>query len=58
MTKWSKDAKEFTVKVSDDKKGSLFCRIPKPILDQLGSPTSIKFVILSKNKVSIAAGDK
>ncbi|MGI0073949.1 MAG: hypothetical protein ACREA3_09070 [Nitrosotalea sp.] len=58
MTKWSKDAKEFTVKVSNDKRGSRFCRIPKPILDQLGSPTSIKFVILSKNKVSIEDGSK
>ena len=50
MTKWSKDAKEFTVKVNDDKRGSLFCRIPKPILDQLGSPTSIKFVLGKKIK--------
>jgi len=56
MTKWKKDAREFTVTVSDDKRGSMFCRIPKPILEQLGSPTSIKFVI--GKKITVEAGER
>ena len=45
MPKWSKDATEFTVNVHyDDEKGSQV-RIPKPILEKIGSPDKITFVI-------------
>jgi hypothetical protein len=45
MPKWSKDATEFAVNVhySDDKGTQV--RIPKPLLEKLGNPDRIKFVI-------------
>lgn len=48
MPKWSKDAKEFEVNVhySDDKGTQV--RIPKPILELMGKPDKITFVILGK----------
>lgn len=57
MTRWKKDETEFSVKISDDGSGSLICRIPKPIIDRLGSPSSIKFVISGK-KVIVEGGEK
>lgn len=45
MPKWSKDATEFTVNVfySDDKGSQV--RIPKPVLEKIGNPDKITFVI-------------
>lgn len=51
MTRWKEGEKQFPVKLTSDHKGSTICRIPKPILDQLGSPSSIKFVISGKKIV-------
>lgn len=49
MPKWQKDAKEFTVSVYyDDEKGSLM-RVPKPILEKLGKPDEVTFII--KNNI-------
>jgi hypothetical protein len=48
MPKWNKDTKEFTVNVHyDEEKGSQ-ARIPKPILEKLGKPDKITFVIEGK----------
>jgi len=53
MPKWSKDAKEFSVSVHySDKKGSQI-RVPKPILDRLGKPDKITFLVKG-NKIEIA----
>lgn len=49
MPKWSKDATEFTVNVHyDEEKGSQV-RIPKPILERIGSPDKITFVVDGKD---------
>ncbi len=48
MPKWSKDAKEFTVNVHyDEAKGSQI-KMPKPILEKMGKPEKIKFIIEGK----------
>ncbi len=48
MPKWSKEAKEFTVNVHyDEAKGSQV-KIPKPILEKMGKPDKITFVIEGK----------
>lgn len=52
MPKWKKDATEFIVSVNDDGNGSNICRIPKPIIEKLGQPEKIKFVIDGK-KITI-----
>ncbi|MEM3170734.1 MAG: hypothetical protein QW838_08195 [Candidatus Nitrosotenuis sp.] len=45
MPKWSKDAKEFQVKIHyDDEKGSQI-RVPKPILEKMDNPDKLRFVI-------------
>ena len=51
MPRWKKDAKEFSVSVSNDGSDGLSCRIPKPIGEILGKPDKIKFVISGKNIV-------
>lgn len=56
MTRWKKDEKKFSVKLTDDSAGSSICRVPKPIVDRLGSPASIKFVISGK-KIIIETDD-
>lgn len=49
MPKWRKDAKEFVVSINyDDIRGSQ-CNIPKPVLEFLGNPDKLKFVMTGKN---------
>jgi len=56
VPKWSKDAKEFSVHVHyDNKKGSQV-RVPKPILELLHDPQTIRFVIKGKH-VEVEAGN-
>jgi hypothetical protein len=56
VPKWSKDAKEFTVHVHyNDLKGTQV-RVPKPILEILHDPETIKFVIKGKH-VEIESGE-
>lgn len=57
MTRWKKGEKEFGVSLNNDNAGSLFCRIPKPIVDLLGKPDGIKFLVEGK-KITVVAGDK
>jgi len=61
LTRWKKDAKEFDVRLSKSKnKGgsqSKICRVPKPIIDRLHDPSSIKFVIDGR-KIIVKAGEK
>ena len=57
MSKWKKDAKEFTVAISySDIRGNQ-SYIPKPVIDLLGKPEFLKFVIKRKN-IHVVAGDK
>ncbi|QLH07267.1 hypothetical protein C5F50_09385 [Nitrosopumilus ureiphilus] len=51
LTRWKKDETEFPVKLSFDGTNSMTCRIPKPILELLGEPEGIKFVIQGKRIV-------
>ncbi|WP_428326405.1 hypothetical protein [Nitrosopumilus sp.] len=48
MTRWKKDAKEFSVSLSNDGSDGLSCRLPKPISEMLGKPEKIKFIIRGK----------
>jgi len=45
MPKWKKDAKEFAVSVSYNERRGDQVYLPKPIVDKLGSPEKIVFVI-------------
>ena len=48
MTRWKDGETEFTVKLSDDGRHSTICRVPRPIVNFLGNPTSITFSIQGK----------
>ena len=48
LPKWKKDAKEFAVSVTHHKTRGYQSYLPKPIMELLGKPNSIKFVIKGK----------
>jgi hypothetical protein len=58
MPKWKKDAKEFEVGVNFVERRGYSSSIPKPIMNLLGNPDSIKFVIDKGNKIEIVAGKR
>ena len=50
MTSWAKDAKEFTVYIIPNKaRMTNYSYIPKPILEMLGNPKRLKFVIKDRH---------
>ncbi|MEX0655974.1 MAG: hypothetical protein WD154_00295 [Nitrosopumilaceae archaeon] len=57
MPKWRKNAKEFTVGVNYNETRGYQSSIPKPIVEVLGDPQSITFVI-NGNNVRIVAGNE
>lgn len=48
MPKWKKDETEFPVTVSHHETRGYQAYIPKPLMDFLGNPDSIKFIIKGK----------
>lgn len=48
MPKWKKDAKEFTVSVNFNEDRGYQSSIPKPIIDALGDPKKVTFVMDGK----------
>jgi hypothetical protein len=58
MPKWKKDAKEFTVSVNYNETRGYQSSIPKPIIDLLGEPEQVTFVINGGNIKIIPVTDK
>jgi hypothetical protein len=58
VPKWKKDAKEFTVSVNFNKDRGYQSSIPKPIIDVLGDPEKVTFVIDGKNIRIKVKGEK
>jgi len=58
MPKWKKDTKEFEVGVNYVENRGYSSSIPKPIIELLGNPDSIKFVIREGNKIELFSGKK
>lgn len=56
MPKWKKDAKEFEVGVNYAENRGYSSSIPKPIIEMLGNPESIKFVVKDNNEVALISG--
>jgi hypothetical protein len=48
--RWKKDAKEFVVGVNFVENRGYSSSIPKPIIEKLGEPDMIKFVVSDDNK--------
>jgi hypothetical protein len=57
MPKWKKDTDHFTVSVNHNKVRGYQSSIPKPVMEVLGNPEKITFLIRSKKKVEVIAGD-
>ena len=57
MPKWKKDEKEFKVSVTYHQHRGCQAYIPKPVIEMLGHPKDIKFVIKGNNnkKVEVQA---
>jgi hypothetical protein len=58
MPKWKKDAREFEVGVNYVEGRGYSSSIPKPIIEILGNPDSIKFVINKGNKIELVTGKR
>jgi hypothetical protein len=58
MPKWKKDAKEFKVNVNFNEIRGYQSSIPKPIMDILGEPEAIKFIVKGRDKVEIVSAKK
>jgi hypothetical protein len=56
MTRWKKGETEFRVGVNYVDKRGYSSSIPKPIMEVLGEPQSIKFVVRGK-KVEVMAAE-
>lgn len=54
MPKWKKNAKEFTVSVNYNESRGYQSSIPKPIIDMLGEPEEITFIV-SGNSVKVTS---
>jgi hypothetical protein len=57
MPKWKKDAKEFKVNVNFNEVRGYQSSIPKPIMDILGEPKAIKFMVKGR-KVELASAKR
>jgi hypothetical protein len=55
MPKWKKDATEFTVSVNHNSERGYQSSIPKPIIEVLGNPQTITFILKGK-KVEVVSG--
>lgn len=57
MTKWQKDASEFTVSVSCHEARGFQVYLPKPIMERLGRPSRITYrIVRGKIEVTAAKG--
>ena len=56
MPRWKKGETVFDVAL-DENSGSHICRVPKPIVEKLGIPNSIKFVIQGRT-IIVKVGEK
>ena len=58
MTRWKKDGIEFNVSITKNKNSAIsYSYTPKPILDILGTPSRLKF-LLTDGKIIVQSGDK
>lgn len=55
VSKWKKDAKEFSVSVRYNGGDGISTYLPKPVAEHLGNPETITYVI-RKNRTEVKAG--
>jgi hypothetical protein len=57
MPKWKKDETEFNVSVTYHQHRGYQAYIPKPIMEMLGNPKSIKFIIKGSKRIELMVGE-
>jgi hypothetical protein len=57
MPRWRKDEKEFKVSLTFHEHRGCQTYLPKPILELLGNPKSIKFIVKNNKKIEVKRGD-
>jgi hypothetical protein len=57
MPKWKKDQKEFKVSVTYHEHRGCQAYLPRPIMELLGTPGSIRFILRDNGKVEVRSGD-
>ena len=57
MPRWKKGQKEFTVSVTYHEHRGYQSYLPRPIMEMLGNPKAIKFIVKNNNrKIEVEAG--
>ena len=57
MPKWKRDASHFTVGVNHNATRGYQSSIPKPVMEALGNPSRITFLIKPRKRVEIVAAE-
>jgi len=57
MSRWKKGINEFEMNVNHNGLGSHLCRIPKPIMEMMDYPDTVKFVVKG-SKIIFSPGEK
>jgi hypothetical protein len=57
MPKWKKGADHFTVSVNHNAVHGFQSTIPKPVMEVLGNPDKITFLVKPKKKIEVVAGE-
>ena len=56
MPKWKRDAKEFTVRVNYSDGRGYQSSIPIPVIEKLGNPDSIKYIVNDDKSIQLVSG--
>lgn len=56
MGRWKKDAKEFIVGVNYVENRGYSSSIPKPVVEILGNPDSIKYIVNDDKSIQLVSG--
>lgn len=53
MPKWKEGATEFTVSLGENKVKGYWVTVPKPIVELLGTPKRVTFLVKAKGKIEV-----
>ncbi|MHB2037146.1 MAG: hypothetical protein ACYCPW_10455 [Nitrososphaerales archaeon] len=58
MPKWKKDETEFPVSLGYNEVKGYWVTVPKPIVELLGVPKKIKFLVKAKGKIEVESSNE
>jgi hypothetical protein len=57
LPKWKKDAREYTVTVTFYEHRGYQMVMPKPVMELLGNPKKVKFVVKGRKTIEVQAAE-